>query len=240
MAYIHSCKIIHRDVKPSTFLYNKHLRVGKLIDFGLAEKESEIRYALGSEHIMSFNKLSLMLSQSFGTVSLVVPMRKCLHDGKSICEICLARKKKKVSRGGTPGYRAPEVLLNYQKQTSAIDVWSAGVTLLSILSCKSPFFSAHDDLSAFAEIMSIFGSQQCIEAAKGIGISLFVSDDIPGVQLDEFCVSLRAETMKACKLLFPQELFALLLSMLTLSPLKRIAAENALSNLKSLDYFVFR
>jgi cell division control protein 7 len=59
-------------------------------------------------------------------------------------------------RGGTRGYRAPEVLLGCtNEQTTAIDVWSAGVIMLQILSCRYPFFRAEDDARAFAELAEI-------------------------------------------------------------------------------------
>jgi serine/threonine protein kinase len=53
----------------------------------------------------------------------------------------LINPKQKVKRpiplrGGTRGFRAPEVLLRCVKQTVAIDIWSAGVILLSILSAR--------------------------------------------------------------------------------------------------------
>ena len=72
-------------------------------------------------------------------------------------------------RAGTPGFRAPEVLLKYPHQTTAVDVWSAGVILLCILSGRYPFFRAHDDMSALAQIVSLLGSKAMAEAAKNCG-----------------------------------------------------------------------
>ncbi|KAL9556567.1 hypothetical protein MBANPS3_001795 [Mucor bainieri] len=39
---LHRFKILHRDVKPSNFLYNIRKRAGYLIDFGLAESEEDV------------------------------------------------------------------------------------------------------------------------------------------------------------------------------------------------------
>ena len=69
-------------------------------------------------------------------------------------------------RAGTPGFRPPEVLLKYPHQTTAVDIWSAGVILLCLLSGRYPFFKAHDDMSAMAQIVALFGSEECIAAAK--------------------------------------------------------------------------
>ncbi|CAM9205609.1 unnamed protein product, partial [Lampetra planeri] len=43
-------------------------------------------------------------------------------------------KQQVAPRAGTPGFRAPEVLTKCPNQGTAIDVWSAGVILLSLLS----------------------------------------------------------------------------------------------------------
>ena len=41
--------------------------------------------------------------------------------------------------------------------SAAIDVWSAGVTLLSILTHKFPVFNSTDDVEALMEIAAVFG-----------------------------------------------------------------------------------
>lgn len=43
----------------------------------------------------------------------------CYCFGKpQFCSICLARPQQTAPRAGTPGFRAPEVLLKYPSQTS--------------------------------------------------------------------------------------------------------------------------
>ena len=79
------------------------------------------------------------------------------------------RSHQVAPRAGTPGFRAPEVLLKYPHQTTAVDVWSAGVILLCILSGHYPFFKAHDDMSALTQIVSLLGSKKTAEAAKSCG-----------------------------------------------------------------------
>ena len=39
LSHVHKFDYIHRDVKPSNFLYNLKLNTGVLIDFGLAQKQ---------------------------------------------------------------------------------------------------------------------------------------------------------------------------------------------------------
>lgn len=41
LAHVHSKKIIHRDVKPSNFLYDPVRKTGILVDFGLAERQED-------------------------------------------------------------------------------------------------------------------------------------------------------------------------------------------------------
>ena len=56
---------------------------------------------------------------------------------------------------------------------SAVDIWSAGVIFLSLLSGRYPFFRANDDLTALAQIVSTFGSESVKDAAKACGKNVF-------------------------------------------------------------------
>ncbi|XP_076316158.1 cell division cycle 7-related protein kinase-like [Tachypleus tridentatus] len=78
---------------------------------------------------------------SGGHISSNAQKQTCGCFGKpQVCNICLSRSQEVAPRAGTPGFRAPEVLLKYKAQTTAIDVWSAGVIFLSLLSGSYLFF----------------------------------------------------------------------------------------------------
>ena len=79
------------------------------------------------------------------------------------------RGHQNAPRAGTPGFRAPEVLLKCPLQTTAVDVWSAGVIFLCLLSGRYPFFRAPDDLSALAQIIALMGTTEYTRAARQLG-----------------------------------------------------------------------
>ncbi|RXM27831.1 Cell division cycle 7-related protein kinase [Acipenser ruthenus] len=108
-----------------------------------------------------------------------------------VCNVCLSRWQQVAPRAGTPGFRAPEVLTKCPNQTTAIDMWSAGVIFLSLLSGRYPFFKASDDLIALAQIMTIRGSKETVRAAKTFGKSVLCSKDIPAQDLKTLCERLR-------------------------------------------------
>ena len=66
----------------------------------------------------------------------------------------------RANRAGTRGFRAPEVLFKCQDQTVAIDIWSAGVILLTLLIRRFPVFNSNDDVEALLEIAVIFGKSR--------------------------------------------------------------------------------
>ncbi len=103
----------------------------------------------------------------------------------SVCHTCNALPHLHAARAGTPGFRPPEVLLKCKSQTVAVDMWAAGVILLSILSRfvndmdilisvipdylylrSYPFFRSPDDMTALAELISLFGSEALQSIAK--------------------------------------------------------------------------
>ena len=55
----------------------------------------------------------------------------------------------------------------------AVDIWSAGVILLCILSRRYPFFRAQDDQSALAQIVSLMGSKECTKCGISCGELLY-------------------------------------------------------------------
>ncbi|PWZ03324.1 kinase-like protein [Testicularia cyperi] len=71
----------------------------------------------------------------------------------------------RANRAGTRGFRAPEVLFKCQDQTVAIDIWSAGVIMLSFLTRRFPVFSSNDDIEALLEIATIFGKKRMEQCA---------------------------------------------------------------------------
>jgi len=77
-----------------------------------------------------------------------------------------SRPSRRANRAGTRGFRAPEVLFKCTSQTTKIDIWSAGVILLTLLGRRFPFFNSTDDVDAMIEIASIFGIRRMKAAAS--------------------------------------------------------------------------
>ncbi|KAJ9583360.1 hypothetical protein L9F63_022293, partial [Diploptera punctata] len=116
----------------------------------------------------------------------------CRCYGKpKVCSTCLIRKVQVAPRAGTPGFRPPEVLLKYPHQTTAVDMWAAGIILLCILSGCYPFFRSPDDLSALAEIMSIFGTEKIRNVAARLGRLVTCSIEKKPLNLRKLCERLR-------------------------------------------------
>eukprot|EP00731_Ephydatia_muelleri_P023763 Em0016g34a len=114
------------------------------------------------------------------------------HGHNEVCDHCMERPNQIAPRAGTPGFRAPEVLFKCPKQSTAVDIWSAGVILICLLSGKYPFFKAHDDLTALAQVIGLLGSKRCAKAAEACGKELTTSPEIPACNLRTLCQSLRA------------------------------------------------
>lgn len=152
LASVHRQHILHRDIKPTNFLYDPESRRGVLVDFGLAEREgSECKPCLCHDDYQT-RKARLANHNPKATVG-GYPKQD-------------TRPSRRANRAGTRGFRAPEVLFKCTEQTTKIDIWSVGVILLTILSKRFPFFNSADDVEAMIEIATIFGREKMKEAGK--------------------------------------------------------------------------
>ncbi|XP_046911466.2 cell division cycle 7-related protein kinase [Dermatophagoides farinae] len=110
----------------------------------------------------------------------------------TICHDCLSKIELNVPRAGTPGFRAPEILLRYPNQSTKIDIWSCGVIFASLLSGRYPFFRCNDDISCLAEIITLLGSSKVKRAANALGKTLTISRrSIPTMDLKKICIKLK-------------------------------------------------
>jgi len=182
---MHKQGIVHRDIKPANFLYDPRTGYGTLCDFGLAERldasdwhgkchhtlptpehphgEQCINHATQSAHLQPGGALARSddksyVARSAAGASMGPPDRVgyLRHD---------PRPSVRANRAGTRGFRAPEVLLKCPDQTPAIDIWSAGIVLLSFLLKRFPLFNASDDTEALLELATIFGRRRMEQCA---------------------------------------------------------------------------
>ncbi|OAL20234.1 hypothetical protein AYO20_11523 [Fonsecaea nubica] len=163
LAHVHKAGILHRDIKPTNFLYDHSRRQGVLVDFGLAERQgtdwqpclcTESRERRRDKFINSY--AVQVMQSSPEKMSTGFPKND-------------SRPSRRANRAGTRGFRAPEVLLKCTSQTTKIDIWSAGVILLTLLARRFPFFNSADDVDAMIEMASIFGRKkmQAVAAMHG-------------------------------------------------------------------------
>eukprot|EP01090_Pellita_catalonica_P023162 TRINITY_DN933_c0_g1_i2.p1 TRINITY_DN933_c0_g1~~TRINITY_DN933_c0_g1_i2.p1 ORF type:complete len:201 (+),score=32.17 TRINITY_DN933_c0_g1_i2:395-997(+) len=142
--------------------------------------------------------------------------------------------KTRPSRTGTRGFRAPEVLMKSLYQSTALDVWSAGVILLSMLSDRYPFFSSPDDLTSLVEVSCIVGTAPLQTAAERLLKKIHFPETKPPRDLRALCSLLRVNSPNNVNTKHADFLtdaaFDFLSKCLTADPFSRIAAEQALQH----------
>ena len=160
---VHDCQIVHRDIKPTNFLYSPTQQQGVLVDFGLAEREgTDYHHCACCLETPDRNRKiqSSVYASTINTAQAAgqqLPRPSYPNNDQ--------RSSRRANRAGTRGFRAPEVLLKCTAQTVLIDVWSCGIMLLTFLSKRFPFFHSADDIDAFIELCCIFGKKRMKETS---------------------------------------------------------------------------
>ncbi|XP_052204551.1 cell division control protein 2 homolog [Diospyros lotus] len=121
---------------------------------------------------------------------------------------------------GTPGYRAPELLLGSRQYSSAVDIWSVGCIFGEMVLCGS-LFTGETDFSQLLSIFSILGTPN-EENWPGVSSLSEEISYLPKVN--------PKDPAKVFQGLEPAGVDLLSQKMLCLDPSKRITARDALKH----------
>ncbi|CAH2355420.1 cell division control protein 7 [[Candida] railenensis] len=172
LSFIHDKDVIHRDLKPTNFLYDPFKGKGVLVDFGLAEK-METQQQQHLQHSSSSSKSILCPCLSKERHQLSRNTKR--HNVRAAYPKQDQRPPRRANRAGTRGFRAPEVLFKCTNQSTKLDIWSAGIIGLSFISRKFPLFNSPDDIDALLELVLVFGLEKLQQCAELHGCGLEVS-----------------------------------------------------------------
>lgn len=188
LEYLHANLIIHRDVKPDNFLYNRSQRRYALIDFGLSQRYN--KNIDRAEDLRRKFKDGNSISPGQKKNRMQMPC-SCDSVMTEPCASCKMKEKLVVNKAGTPRFLAPEVLMGSAKQTTKVDIWAVGMILFYMAVKNYRFFAARDELAMILELSAVFGTESFEQIGKDIGIELSTTVKFRRLNLKHFCLAHR-------------------------------------------------
>ena len=141
------------------------------------------------------------------------------------------------TRVGTRFYKAPELLLDYKKYDYAIDVWSAGCVLASLLFQKDFFFKGSDLNNQIIKVAEVFGYKEFEKFynkyQNDIRINKKVMEQIKNFEKKEW----KSFVNENNKYLVNDDVIDLLDKMLKFDPSERIKAKDAINHPYFKEFF---
>jgi len=143
-------------------------------------------------------------------------------------------------RAGTPGFRAPEVLLHSMEQGTPVDMWATGVVFLGLLVRRYPVFQNTDrgDEAALLQIAALLGPARVQAAAERCRRTVTEIPSAEDLHTPTSFEELVAPSLRRAAAAYPSErarldaALELVLMMMDPDPTQRISAAEALERLK--------